>query len=507
MLYCWRNEHYLLKVEVAEQGDTLKSILFISPTGDFSNGAEQSIFQLMSYLACEGNHVFNAYPTYSPQAEADYCKTLKNAGVMPLRIPELRWWPDAPGGDINTPPNAPNDLKAVETIRQIIRENHIDIVITNTVNIYHGALASEAERVRHIWLIHEYPEGEFGYYRNKIKFISSHSDAIFCVVGTAQKTLKHLFKWRSVGSFLPFTNPGESEGEVAPSLMNSKESEAKWTLPSVNSSETKAGSSLSSASFDKAEIKTGEEAELIHTDCTTGRVVSIGLLSERKNQLELLRAYDILIKKGASSLKTEGLPEGSRLMSLEPNPQSSDFQNLKLNSQNPDLQNLELVFIGGTENDNYKQQCDDFIAKNSLTNVSFMGFRENPWAYVSENDLIVLTSKSETFGCVYTEALMNGIPVIVSNNPGFSLVNSLFGAGKLYPLGQSEALANTIKTVLNNFEAEKELALATAPKVRLAFKPENAYAEIIAKINCNKKPRRKKHYSSTQLNKLIKPTV
>lgn len=481
MLYCWRNEHYLLKAEAVKQGDTLKSILFISPTGDFPNGAEQGVFQLMSYLACEDNHVFNAYPSYSPQAEADYCKTLKNAGVTPLRIPELRWWPDAPGGDINTPPDAPNDLKAVENIRQIIRENHIDIVITNTVNIYHGALASETEQVRHIWLIHEYPEGEFDYYHNKIKFISSHSDAIFCVAGTLQKTLEHLFRWRSVGSFLPFTNPGEREGEVTPSLMNSKESEAKWTLPSVNSSEPKAKTSISSASSDKTEIKTGEEAELAHADRTTRRIVSIGLLSERKNQLELLRAYNILVKKGASGL-------GS-------------------NFKNADLQNLELVFIGGTENNNYKQQCDDFIAKNSLTNVSFIGFRKNPWAFVSENDLIVLTSKSETFGCVYTEALMNGIPVIVSNNPGFSLVNSLFGAGKLYPLGQPEALANTIKTVLNNFEAEKELALATAPKVRSAFKPENAYAEIIAEINCNKKPRRKKHYSSTQLNKLIKPTV
>ena len=414
-----------------------KSVLFVSPTGDFSNGAEISVFQLMKHLAGQGHCVYNVYPPYSPHAEEAYCATCNAAGITPIRVPELRWWPDAPGGDINTPPDAPADRAAIEKIRDIIRANAVDVVISNTVNVYHGALAAAAGKVRHIWLIHEFPEGEFGYYRNKIPFVSEYSDALFCVEGTLRASLEPLFGDREIDTFLPYTNPGELGGSRT----------AEEAVATRNH---------------------GEACEELASNLPS-RIVCIGLISERKNQLELLRAYALL-------------PE--------------------------ELKTRELVFIGGDGGDaDYRRSCDDFIASNSVTKVSFLGYRENPWGYVSNRDIVVLPSNSETFGCVYTEALMRGVPVVASDNPGFATVNRLFEAGRLYPCGDADALAHAIQDALQNFATEKADAEAAAPRIRGAFAPDNAYAHVIAAATSDERPRRKERFDLMWLNELmVKPS-
>ena len=434
-----------------KQSSAQKSVLFISPTGDFSNGAECCAYQLMKLLAEKGHHVFNAHPARSLQVEGAYRAALNKVGVSPICIPELRWWPDAPGGDINTPPDAPADLKAIDTIREIIRAHDIDVVLSNTVNIYHGALAAAKEQVRHIWLIHEFPEGEFGYYRNKAQFISAYSDAIFCVEGTLQESLEFLMPEHEIGTFLPYTNPGEMADELA-----NREEGSVALDGDVDGARVAGTPSGKQATSDVCDSK---------VKSPSNRIVCIGLISERKNQLELLCAYALL-------------PE--------------------------ELKSLELVFVGGDGDDTTQRNlCNDFIARNSLTKVSFVGHLEKPWSFVSERDIVVLPSKSETFGCVYVEALMNGVPVIASDNEGFTKVQSLFGAGKLYTRGNPEALAKAIAELLHNFDDEKAKAEAIAPRVRKAFAPEHAYAQLIAEITCDKQPRRKKPCSSAQLNRLI----
>lgn len=434
-----------------KQSATQKSILFISPTGDFSNGAERCAYQLMKLLAEKGHHVFNAHPARSLQVEGVYRAALNKAGVSPICIPELRWWPDAPGGDINTPPDAPADLRAIDTIHEIIRAHDIDVVVSNTVNTYHGALAAAMENTRHIWLIHEFPEGEFGYYRNKAQFISAYSDAIFCVEGTLQESLESLMPEREIGTFLPYTNPGEMADELA-----NGEKDSVTLNGEVDSAQLAGTSSSKPSTVDERDSR---------AKSPSNRIICIGLISERKNQLELLYAYALL-------------PE--------------------------EFKSLELVFVGGNGDDiTHRNLCNDFIASNSLTKVSFIGHLEKPWSFVSERDIVVLPSKSETFGCVYVEALMNGVPVIASDNDGFAKVQSLFGAGKLYTRGNPEALAKAIAELLHNFDDEKEKAEAIAPRVRRAFAPEHAYAQLVAEITCDKQPRRKKPCSSAQLNGLI----
>ena len=449
----------------AKQKTVAHSILFISPTGDFSNGAEISVFQLMKMLVEQGNRVFNVYPAYAPGAEVTYRSALSEAGITPVRIPELRWWPDAPGGDINTVPDAPADLAAVDKIGEIISANSVDVVITNTVNIYHGALAAATKNVRHIWLIHEYPEGEFGYYRNKVPFISDSSDALFCVEGTLRACLEPLLEGRKIGTFLPYTNPGEVPDES------------------------------SICSLDRKEKEHAEQTMSLHK-----RIVCVSLISERKNQLELLRAYALLVEE----LEARELRACESQVPKLREPEPREFKSQVPTPWEPELQVPELVFIGGDGDDGaYRRLCDDFIECCGLTKVSFAGHLENPWAFISERDIVVLPSKAETFGCVYAEALMCGVPVIASDNPGFVTVKRLFGAGRLYSCGDVRELVGAIREMLENFIDEKVKAVSAAPAVRDAFSAQNAYAQVIDEVASNKKPRRKKRYDAAQLRELI----
>ena len=94
------------------------------------------------------------------------------------------------------------------------------------------------------------------------------------------------------------------------------------------------------------------------------RIVSIGLINENKNQMELLQAY------------------------------------LKLGRFD-----IPLIFIGDWEED-IKQECDEFIEKHSLNQVRFLGYRNLPWKEITSSDICVFNSKSESFSLVFIEAIL-----------------------------------------------------------------------------------------------------
>ena len=315
---------------------------------------------------------------------------------------------------LTPPPDSPSDKQAIEILRNAIRDNGVDVVISNTVNVYHGAIAAELEKVRHIWLIHEFPEQDFAYYRNKIKFISNHSDAVLSVAGALNSRLFPLFWPRKIGSFLPYVDLDERTG-----------------------------------------ANQGKTAK---------RLVSIGLITDNKNQIELLKAYSLL---------------------------ADDIRST-----------LEVVFVGANVPD-YKAVCDGFIRENGLERVSYLGFQDKPWDCVTDSDILILPSKSEAFPCVFAEAAANGIPIIASNNPGHSTAHDYFGVGTLYPLGDAEALAHAITSMGSDFKEAKSSALEARSSVRTAFSAKNAFSEIVREVESSKRPRRKRHYGSFRLNKLI----
>lgn len=374
-----------------------KTILFISPTGTLDNGAEISIVNLMKFLVDEGYRVLNVFPDYKVPSQEEYRTVLQNAGIETYGLTAVKWWwEDAPGG---SPGNhfmrVTSYNKNIKDIRNIIVDNKVDLVISNTVNVFQGALAAAFENVKHFWLIHEFPEGEFGYYKEKLDFIDKFSDDIFAVTGALTEDLEKYFPNRKIYSFAPYTQ------------MDPKE-----------------------------EIKTDSNFH--------NRIISVGRLTQRKNQLELIKAFQLL-----------------------------------------NLEGTELVFLGAWDED-YKQICDDYIAEHHLKSISFLGHVDDPWSMITDKDLAVFPSSMETFGLVYVESVLNGIPTILSDNAGHrSAFEYMNEQGHMYHLGDLEALTRIISDTLAQFNKEKREAVQAVPNLKVRYSLESVYNNITKKIEDN----------------------
>jgi glycosyltransferase involved in cell wall biosynthesis len=378
----------------------MKKILFVSPTGTFDNGAEISIFNLMKYLVGQGHQVYNIAPQSYRADQAQYYDEGVKQNITTHFIPVFRWWwEDAPG---NLPGNAGERASAyrdnIKEIRNYIKKNEIDLVITNTVNIFQGALAAACENIPHFWLIHEFPKDEFAYYTEKVDFIEEHADELYCVTGELHKELSSIFTNRTVKTFAPYT-------EIKPTtLIQGKKH----------------------------------------------RIVSVGRLSKRKNQLELIKAYQQLDRK-----------------------------------------ELELVFIGAWDND-YKEECLGYIKEHKLNNIKFTGNLENPWKEITNQDICVFPSSMETYGLVYVESLLNGIPTILSDNPGHLSAFELFKFGQMYHLGDISQLVAALENTLSNYSEIKSAAVQFTDEAKEKYQIQNVYSAIIADIenlaDCREKP-------------------
>ena len=374
-----------------------KTILFISPTGTLDNGAEISIVNLMKFLVDEGYRVLNVFPDYKVPSQEEYRTALQNAGIETYGLTAVKWWwEEAPGG---SPGNhfmrVTSYNKNIKDIRNIIVDNKVDLVISNTVNLFQGALAAAFENVKHFWLIHEFPEGEFGYYKEKLDFIDKFSDDIFAVTGALTEDLEKYFLNRKIYSFAPYTQ------------MDPKE-----------------------------EIKTDSNFH--------NRIISVGRLTQRKNQLELIKAFQLL-----------------------------------------NLEGTELVFLGAWDED-YKQICDDYIAEHHLKSISFLGHVDDPWSMITDKDLAVFPSSMETFGLVYVESVLNGIPTILSDNAGHrSAFEYMNEQGHMYHLGDLKALTRTISDTLAQFNKEKREAVQAVPSLKERYSLESVYANITEKLEDN----------------------
>lgn len=376
--------------KMSEVNSKMKTILFISPTGTFDNGAEVSIFNLMKYLVSQGYQVINIAPVSGAVSENDYSIRYKNNGIDCFLIQSQRWWwEEAPGhlfgSDVQ---RAASYRETISFISEIIKNCHVDLVITNTVNIFQGAVAAALESIPHFWLIHEFPENEFSYYQDKLDFIDKFSKEIFSVTGKLNEKLMPLFPTREIKTFAPYTD------------------------------------------LQITQNKKGNDS----------RLVSVGRISERKNQLELIKAYDQLNR--------------------------------------PDL---ELIFIGAWDEE-YKKVCLDYIRKNNLKNIHFMGNVDNPWNEVTDRDICVFPSKNETFGLVYVEALLNGVPCILSDNPGHVSAYNIFKEGSLYSLGNRSELVELMKYTLDNFSQIKAHSIESISNVQNKYQIQSVYSQVIHEI-------------------------
>lgn len=371
----------------------MKNILFVSPTGTLDNGAEIFITNLMFFLVQKGYNVINVIPFSNPVVQNEYIKFCEKHNIIVCKVSVCKWWwEDAPGGTAGTFEERNQFYKAnIDSIEEIIDRYKIDIVISNTVNVFQGAVAAALKNKKHYWLIHEFPFGEFGYYKDKIRFLEDFSDKLYAVSGELYKAVSSLItQGTDLGKFFPYSN-------ITSSL-----------------------------------LKNGK----------FNRIVCIGRLTEGKNQLELLKAY----------CKIE-----------EPVP---------------------LIFIGGWD-EQYKRKCDEFISANNLSDVEFWGYKNNPYEDLSNKDICVFPSANETFGLVYIEAALHGLPIIFSDNLGHKSSSELIKTGEMYSCGNVDDLSLKIKNMLDDFDEKKVIALNRVQFIKQIYNIDEAYKELLADIEQN----------------------
>ena len=376
-------------------------ILFVSPVGALFSGAEVAIVNLMRHLSSNGHEIYNVIPDNETNVDKNYIELMDSAGIKCYQLKTMKWWWYESSFQDMSEKDAviAYQHKNIAEVREIVRNNNIELVISNTVNVFQGAIAAACEGVPHYYIIHEFPFGEFGYYREKIELIDILSDKIFAVNGELFGELKKYFSDTKLHSFIPFSNISEQM------------------------------------------IRSGKKQ----------RIVSIGGITERKNQLELIKAYHLL-----------------------------------------DRDDIELLFIGSWD-EGYKADCDKYIEEYHLSNVTFLGFQSNPWELITDKDIIVFSSKLEAFPLVYVEAIIKGVPAIVSDNPGHFSVQKYFGIGEIYPLGNIEALTNLLKRSIQDFESIRLQALQKSTQARKKYTIEEASINITKNID-RLEPRLTKNY-------------
>lgn len=109
----------------------------------------------------------------------------------------------------------------------------------------------------------------------------------------------------------------------------------------------------------------------------------------------------------------------------------------------------KLIIIGeGAERKNLEQLIQTLELHDQ---VALPGFAANPFAYMQKADLFVLSSGWEGFGNVLAEALATGTPVVSTDCPsGPAEILNQGEFGPLVPVGDTDALAAAMKSVLEN---------------------------------------------------------
>ena len=147
-------------------------------------------------------------------------------------------------------------------------------------------------------------------------------------------------------------------------------------------------------------------------------IVSIGRLDENKNQIMLLRAINIL----------------------------------------KDKKNLDIVLIGDGKNKSYLVEYGKKIGINN--NLYIYNFQKNPFPYLLNSDLKILTSNFEGLPNVLIEAMALNIPIISTNSPTGPREILLNGkAGFLIKKNDHISLSKKIQLFLENPQVFKKKKL------------------------------------------------
>ncbi len=112
--------------------------------------------------------------------------------------------------------------------------------------------------------------------------------------------------------------------------------------------------------------------------------------------------------------------------------------------------------------------------------VRFLGWRDDAAALFAAADLFVCPSRHEPFGSVVIEAWAHGVPAVVAASQGPGALVSAGETGLVVPIDDSEALANSLRTLMENPALAGRLADAGRAAYEAGFTEEAVVARYLA---------------------------
>lgn len=139
----------------------------------------------------------------------------------------------------------------------------------------------------------------------------------------------------------------------------------------------------------------------------------------------------------------------------------------------------KLMIVGdGDRKEEYQSEAKSLgIGENTIF-AGYIPFNRLPEYYSSANIVVLPSLLSESFGIVLIEAMACGRPVIASNLPGLRSVVTDEMEGLLVPPGDSDALAEKIRFLLDNPQKQRELGIRGRAKVESKY----AWPQIIPRL-------------------------
>ena len=139
---------------------------------------------------------------------------------------------------------------------------------------------------------------------------------------------------------------------------------------------------------------------------------------------------------------------------------------LKLAHKFQNNKRIHFLIIGSGELNFY---CKNFINSHKLKNISMLGFlnQKKIREVYSISDLLILTSKYETWGLVVNEAMASGVPVIATKESGATkdLIESGV-TGYSYNCGNIKELFSHFNKIILNIKKLKTMKKNVKKKIK-----------------------------------------
>ena len=360
-------------------------------------GANKSMFELI--LNMKKN--YNINPIVITPNKGELNKKLDEIGIENYVV-KFVWWVDFKNS--SKIKNKAKKLRykiynysSTSKISEIISNKNVDIIHTNSSTIDIGSRVANKYNIPHIWHIREFGEEDYNlvYYngiKNASKYIQDNSSKVICISKAIKNKYEEFFQDKNK---LELVYNGVNKDEYFIDISN-KDFESEFNI------------------------------------------VFTGYISKEKNQLELIKALDILVNEEC-------------------------------------IENIKAYFLGDGDIEYIKYLKEYVNNRNLYNNIYFEGRVDNVKAYIEKSHLGIISSVKEAFGRVTVEYMLGGLCVVASNTGANTELISHNKDGFIYEFGNINQLSEQINKLYKDRYKLKEVSNNGQKKALYKF---------ISDINC-----------------------